>query len=62
MITFDESILITIILQNTGQELSLEQNITTTSKESFHIANNLLYHNGKVCLPHLHEFIKRNLF
>ena len=58
MITFEESILMTIILQNTGQELSLEQNITTTSKESFHIVNSMLYRNGKVCVLDLLEVKK----
>ena len=37
-------------------------NITTTSKESFHIANGLLYHNGKVCVPDLPEVQMKILF
>ena len=35
---------------------------TASSKESFHISNGLLYHNGKVCVPNLPEVKKRILF
>ena len=34
---------------------------TTSSKEYFHIANGLLYRNGKVCVPDLPEVKKRIL-
>ena len=37
-------------------------NTTTSSKESFHIANGLLYRNGKVCVLDLHEVEKRIIF
>ena len=36
--------------------------ITTTSKDSFHIANSMLYCTGKVCVPDFLEVKKRNLF
>ena len=42
--------------------LNLGTNITTTSKESFHIVDGLLYRNGKVYVPYLPEVKKRILF
>ena len=36
--------------------------ITTTSKESFHIANGMLYYNGKIYVPDFPEVKKRNPF
>ena len=59
MITFEESILMTIYFAKYWARVESGTDTTTSSKESFHIANGLLYRNGKVCVPDLLDVKKR---
>ena len=60
MITFEESILMTILFAKYWARFESRTDITKPSKDSFHITNGLLYRNRKfvfqICMRSKREF------